>query len=543
MRITTTLRLMLVVAMVATPATARSVPAARPASDVTLGARADGCTAVGAGGAQLAMGAAGLCDTDPGATAGPTTPAGTVAGPACLPAPAPASRCAAWETRYNGPAGGSEGIGGLISHRMVAVSPDGTTAYGLGGTDTAAGAASDLDMLVVAFDVATGARRWASTFPGTARMPSPEAMAIAVAPDGRTVFATASLFDGGDQHGSATVAIDAATGATRWTAIEDSGAMNASGLAVDPTGHRVYVVGQRATDDGSVAVTLAYDALTGEQQWSSEYSAPTGRSGAWRVAANPDGHRLYVAVADLDEGGATTDVVLLVLDTATGEQRTATHYPTKGFPPAGIAVSADGSRVVVEEANLATNLNNAVTLGYDADGTRLWEARFAGCDQFKCSARPWYSGPVTVSADGSRVFVTSLGVLVAGGTVFHTTAYDGKTGAQLWSTPHPWNVGDCFCGPSVATSPDGKDVYIATHAYWALVSGTGQGLTLAYDGATGDPRWAAVTAEPAGGVGTGHLALTPDARRLLVGGAVSRLVASSGDDYADVLMTAFDTGR
>ena len=507
---------------------------------VRLESSADGCAAVSAGGALLAAGDAGLCQTGSAAPVAPGTPA--AATPACLPDPAPEVRCAAWEARYNGPAGGSEGIGGLISHRMVVVSPDGTTVYALGGGDTAPGAASSFDVLVVAFDVATGARRWASTFPGTSRMPATEAMALAVAPDGKTVFATASLYDGSDEHAIATVAIDAATGATRWRTVEDSASMNASALTVDPLGDRVYVVGQRMTADGSVGITLAYDAGTGEQQWLSEHSAPTGRTGAWRVAANPDGRRLYVAAGDLDEGGSTIDVVLLVLDTATGEQRAETHYPTKGFPPAGISVSADGSLVVVEEANIATSLNNALTLAYDAEGKLLWNARFAGCDQFKCSARPWYSGPVTVSADGSRVFVTSLGVLVAGGTVFHTTAYNGKTGAQLWTTPHPWNAGDCFCGPSVATSPDGQDVFISTHAYWTVAYGTGEGLTLAYDGATGERQWSAVTAEPGAGVGIGHLALTPDARRLLVGGAVASAVAS-GDNYADVLMAAFTTGR
>jgi DNA-binding beta-propeller fold protein YncE len=504
-----------------------------------------GCTAERADGALLARGARGICDPagGTGASAAPLAAAPTAAAtPACLPDPAPELRCASWESRYNGPAGGSEGIGGLISHRMVAVSPDGATVYGLGAADTAAGAASDLSLLVVAFDVATGARRWAYTFTGTQALPSPEAMAVAVAPDGKTVFATATLYDGADQRAISTVAIDAASGVERWRVVEDSGTTSSNALAVDPLGARVYVAGQRAIDDGSVALTLAYDAVTGETEWVAEHTAPNGRTGAWRIAANPDGQRLYVAAADLDEGGATIDVVLLVLDTATGAQRAATHFPTKGFPPAGIAVSADGSTVVVEEANLATSLNNALTLAYDAEGKLLWNARFGGCDQFKCSARPWYSGPVAVSADGSRVFVTSLGVLVAGGTVFHTTAYNGRTGAQLWTTAHPWNAGDCFCGPSVATSADGRDVYISTHAYWTVVYGTGEGLTLAYDGETGQRRWSAVTAEPGAGVGTGHLALTPDGKRLLVGGAAAQAVAS-GDDYADVLMAAFPTGR
>ena len=531
-----------VATLLAVPVAAAPGTASQPAlPGVRLESHAASCAAVGAGGALLAAGGAGLCQTGTAVRAAPG--ASAAATPACLPDPAPEARCAAWESRYNGTANGSEGIGGLISHRMVVVSPDGATAYGLGGADTAPGAASDLAVLVTAFDVATGARRWAATFPGTAQMPATEAMGLAVAADGKTVFATASLYGGSDQRGIATLAFDAATGAPRWSTVDDTAHMSSNSLAVDPAGDLVYVVGQRSTDGGGVALTLAYDAGTGEQRWVSEHTSPTGHTGAWRVAAHPDGRRLYVAAADLDEGGSTIDVVLLVLDTVTGEQRAATHYPTKGFPPAGITVSADGSLVVVEEANIATNLNNALTLAYDADGKRLWNARFGGCDQgVKCSARPWYSGPVAVSADGSRVFVTSLGVLVAGGTVFHTTAYNGKTGAQLWTTQQPWNAGDCFCGPSVVTSPDGRDVFITTHAYWTVVSGTGQGLTLAYDGATGERRWSAVTAEPGGGVGTGQLALTPDARRLLVGGGVAQAVPS-GDNYTDVLMTAFTTGR
>jgi hypothetical protein len=64
-----------------------------------------------------------------------------------------------WASRYSGPAGHVD------SARSVAVSPDGATVFVTGGSRAGpTGAASGLDYATIAYNAATGARRWVSRY-------------------------------------------------------------------------------------------------------------------------------------------------------------------------------------------------------------------------------------------------------------------------------------------------------------------------------------------------------------------------------------------
>jgi hypothetical protein len=133
--------------------------------------------------------------------------------------------------------------------------------------------------------------------------------------------------------------------------------------------------------------------------------------------------------------------------------------------------------------------------------------------------------------------MTSLGVYVGAVTVFHTVAYDAATGVQKWAAQYEVNGGDCFCGPGITSSQDSSTVFISGHMHAAPNAG-GDNVTIAYDSGSGARRWTAIH-RPDLSIGTAHLAVSPDGRRLFAGGGVAPAVPS-GDDFADVLVAAYD---
>lgn len=464
----------------------------------------------------------------------------------CAIVPLVNEKCPAWVSSYDGPAHGPDSAGeGLLNSRVMATSPDGQSVYVAGTSDGNPGSGRDYDYVVIAFNTATGEQRWTSRYPGPADLPGSSPFALVVSPAGSAVFVTGNVYSADNSRsGIATVAFAAATGEQLWSALLNESSSTTTDAAISPDGTRVYVVGQvnGKNQDGtprSQAVTIAYDAATGAQVWLQHAGETGDRTFAFKVAANPDGTRLYVAGGKLDAGGMTSDVLLLVYEAPTGDLLRETHHLTSGFPPAGIAVSQDGSRVFIEEANYETSLNNALTLAYDAAGNELWTARFRGCDEFKCSSRPWYYGPITVSPDGTRVFVTSLSVNRTVETGFVTVAYDAATGEQEWMSRYEANVGDCFCGPIVTAHPNGQEVYITgfAHSAFPITPGTSDATTVAYDPATGAQKWVAVQKQGAAAGFSDAIAASPDGRRVFIAGGEGSPISE-----ADLVAVAYDTG-
>src|SRR5438067_2101217 len=141
----------------------------------------------------------------------------------------------------------------------VAVSPGSATVFATGRAQPTTRSAANY--LTVAYNAATGTPIWAD-----ASGPQGRADAIAVSPDGSTVFVTGT---------TGTVAYNAATGATLWTAA------GATAIAVAPDGSAVYVssslpFGYR--DRYTAYLTTALDAATGGTLWTAQYDVPKGNS-------------------------------------------------------------------------------------------------------------------------------------------------------------------------------------------------------------------------------------------------------------------------
>ena len=166
-----------------------------------------------------------------------------------------------WVSRYNGPGNNTD------QASSVAVSPAGDTVY---VTGTSWGSTSGFDYATVAYNATTGAQLWLSRYNGLGNAGG-EATAVAVSPDGGTVFVTGFSYGGTSGDDYATVAYSAATGAQLWVNRYNgpgNSTDHASSLAVSPSGSTVYVTGSSwGSTSGKDYATVAYSAATGAQLW------------------------------------------------------------------------------------------------------------------------------------------------------------------------------------------------------------------------------------------------------------------------------------
>ena len=141
-------------------------------------------------------------------------------------------------------------------------------------TGFSSGATTHYDYATVAYNAATGARRWARRFNGPVSKDD-EALAIAAAPGGSRVYVTGFSHERIGHTEYVTIAYNAATGARAWLSrfvaslFFDFG----TGVAAAPNGNAVYVTGYNgfSCPDGSGPQidhsTLRYNTATGTQEW------------------------------------------------------------------------------------------------------------------------------------------------------------------------------------------------------------------------------------------------------------------------------------
>lgn len=201
-----------------------------------------------------------------------------------------------WVSRFDG---GRPIDGG----QAVSVSPDASRVFVAGWSET--GPRTNLRVrsafTVLAIDAATGTQEWVSRTEGT----SPGltvAHSVSVSPDGSTLLVA------GHQQGDVpeldfdliVKAFDAATGEVRWSDRERIPGMLSEivGLGpvadISPDGSRAYVVGSvrpvgpsNFGEDPSQAVTLAYELASGDRAWTARFNlTPGDASTTARVAVS-----------------------------------------------------------------------------------------------------------------------------------------------------------------------------------------------------------------------------------------------------------------
>jgi WD40 repeat protein len=371
-----------------------------------------------------------------------------------------------WERRYNGPHS-SDDIG-----YAIVVSPDGSTVF---VTGSSVGNGTGYDCATIAYNAATGTRQWLARYNGVAEFDD-QCFSAAVSPDGSTVYVT-----GYSQQGLLylTIAYNAATGAQRWVALYDDGNRGANvvrSVAVSPDGSMVFVTGaSRGNGTGYDYATVAYDAADGAQLWASRYNGPgNGDDEAASLAVSPDGSTVFVT----GYGTGTTGLPgyeTVAYSAATGAQAWARRYTgpgTNGAKAAAAAVSPDGSTVFVTGYSYgARSQQDYATLAYNAaTGTSVWSHRYNGPANSDDLA-----AALTVSPDGSAVYVTGESAGVRTGGDYATLGYNATTGATLWLARYNGSGQNNDTASAIAVSPDGSTVF---------VTGTSTGATSGLDYAT-----------------------------------------------------------
>lgn len=255
------------------------------------------------------------------------------------------------------------------------------------------------------------------------------------------------------------LAYDTATGALAWTATYDGPTGRADvafDMALSPDGARAFVTGytSRTNSPWNDVVTIAFDTATGAQAWAATHAGLIGIASAETLAVSPDGATVFVA-GDQNNGNFALETLVLAYDAFDGKLRWATTYAGAGVGstiPAAIAVSPDGSRVAVAGETEAfeswsdDNLDYATIVLDARSGSRVWEARYDGPAHGKDVIED-----VVFSADGGGVFVTGLSdtgpaMLAPKGPWWDvaTLAYDAATGEETWLARYngPLSAGD-----------------------------------------------------------------------------------------------------
>lgn len=430
-----------------------------------------------------------------------------------------------WLAKYRG-AGASNSRAAAM-----AVSPDGSHVF-VTGTVEYPSAAQAPYFATLAYDTTTGKWLWGARYLGHAG-PLLQASAIAVSPDGSTVFVTGVTPSPGvpSVEATATLAYNAATGARLWVRthgpVQARAGTQPNALAVSPDGSEVFVTAMApGAAGGSVLSTVAYKAATGTTVWVRRVSDGGVSAGGPSVVVSHDGSQVYVAGSGTGTKAATIVATTADYATATGVRRWVARNRGQGEPdPCYLAVSRDGTRVFLgTTTDPRTNGGAAVyhTLAYNAaTGARQWSQTFAVLRHASVLSA------IAVSPDGSAVFVTGEAGHT-GSPRIGTIAYNSATGAQLWNEEYP--LTDAGIGISLSVSPDGSQVFAAGQA-----GNTSTGFaTVDYDTSTGATLWSQTYNGPAGGIASAVVA-SPTGTSVFVTGTSTENVGPS--QFAPVYAT------
>lgn len=266
-------------------------------------------------------------------------------------------------TRWDG-----AGVAGTDYPIALEVHPKGGLLYAAG---QAAGTAKpfDIDLAAIALRVGRKGKgpRAAGTFAWTKRWDArglgenDEGYDLAVAPDGSGVYVTGrtrGTGPSGADYDAATLALDPATGAERWSAIQPGPVDGyTSGVAVAAAAGRVFMTAQATADAARTFdwLTIAYDGRTGEPQWrrtfatlnyDGEYPADIAATseGVWVTGKSFNGSTNPLGRNGDIQGLA--DIVTISYVPATGADRWVARYNATGYGhDAGAAISAAGGTI------------------------------------------------------------------------------------------------------------------------------------------------------------------------------------------------------
>jgi hypothetical protein len=327
----------------------------------------------------------------------------------------------------------------------IAVSPNGKTVFVTGTTGADGGYAT------VAYGAASGTPLWMASYAGPGVSTS---VPSSIAASSSSVFVTGYTDEAGLIR-YATVAYNAATGARRWSKLYrgpgSSTDSQATKVAVAPNGTAVFVTGWTTNSRGSSAATIAYRSSGGAQLWSQRYADVS--SGAVSMVVSPNGKSLYLA------GSYFGDCVTVGYKAAGGKRLWAKRYTPADCRAYSIAISPnDGTVYVAGYYSNDVGLLDYLTVAYKATtGAQRWAKRYhrAGLGSIAYA--------VAASRSGKKVYVTGESQSGSSPTYVTTIAYSTGSGGALWVRRYasgPQYVG--ANAYSLQLGPNGRDLFVST---------------------------------------------------------------------------------
>ena len=397
--------------------------------------------------------------------------------------------------------------GGTSAASGVAFSPDAQRVYVTGSSQLATG----MESATVAYR-ADGGKVWTARY-RNAKAIGLGTVAVAVSPDGGRVFVSGWQRLDVNTVRLLAIAYDSATGAQLWRRIYHGPNDNydtASSVVVSPDGSRVVVAGDSAPNGTYDSLVIAFDATTGSTDWIGHGAALHASD----LAMSPDGSRVFVAGENSDGNGATT-----ALDSATGiPQWTTVTAVNLGYVISRrLVVSSDGAHLFMTGVEQSSGQSmDFITAAFDvATGSQVWATAFDSPTHRDDSA-----SLLAVAPDGATVYVSG-----SSGRQFVTVAYDATTGGQRWS--RAYNSHEKGTDTALGIAVDADAVFVTGASPSAI---SNDAVTVAYDPATGMPRWVSRYDGAAGGADQGSAVVAdPTGHRLFVVGSTTPV--SGGTEF------------
>jgi hypothetical protein len=222
----------------------------------------------------------------------------------------------------------------------------------------------------------------------------------------------------------------------------------------------VYVTGFSGSAESTAIATVAYDTGDGSELWTQPYEGPAGNyDTGWSLAVRPDGSAVYVTGGTGGTGSGTSDwdIVTMALDTTDGAVKWDKLYngSSDGYDfGRSVAVNDDGSRVYVLGQSLgATGTYDITTLAYNAGtGKRAWVQRAPGS-----SVSLGFTGDLAVTPDGTKIVVASY--RGQPGTTDASTISYSASGDLRWKKSYDGGTVDRLT--SVDIAPSGARAFVA----------------------------------------------------------------------------------
>lgn len=408
-----------------------------------------------------------------------------------------------WTTHYDGD--------GLTDRAVdVAVGPAGVRAYVTGVSETGF---SGEDVLTFAVDVTSGDVLWTNRYNGPV-VAGATTHAVDVDRAGDRVFAVGATPGDGTGDDGVIVAYDAASGVRRWVERLDveGGSDEIVDVAANPASSRVHVAATTSGPGlGRDLTVRTFGVAGGDVLWTSHYDE-LAYDVAEAIAVSPGGEHV-VALAESHGGLPTrTDYLTLSLAADDGAREWTARYngPEDDFDHP-VDIATDGETVVATGWTWHSVTSwDYTTVAFDAaTGQQSWVSRYDGIaseaaagkvlnDQDDANVGSWdFPTGLALDAETGRLVVTGYGpgynaVTSPGQDYAHdvqTVAYDLATGGQVWSARYNHRLATSGCtepGNPGCSYDVGEDVALAGDRI--VVTGTSHGgigegwdvLTLAY---------------------------------------------------------------